>query len=250
MGYPSFTDTGGLSSTTGSGITVTHPTTVNVNDWLMLIIVKDYTSSVAITTPPSGYTLQVQINDTTNNTTMVVYYQRAAGDEGGTNVNLQWTEAAATVTAGEIYRYANVLTTASPFDFGYNSEGNSTSVNVDGGTTLGSQRLLVNYTFILGVNDDTQTSCTNASGWSESEYNFGSTGNDVGIKVQERQVPTATTITDQTSTLGGTRKWISTTYSLTPEPGWSHNFLGIVNANIKEISGELTSNIQSVNSIE
>ena len=250
MRYPQFEDTGGLYGNTGVGLTVPHPATVNAGDWLFLVFGKDYTSSTTISIPPSGYTYGLSISSFALKMTFYLYWRKADGTEDLNNVNIQWAEVPVTATAGEIFRYSNVVTDTPYWDFDSNASGEATSATIKGGTTTGNGRLLINFLFILGVDNNTKTPCATASGWSESVYNFINSGNDIGIKTQERQVTSAGVIGDSSSSFSGnTRKHIGLTIGLI-HANWPHDFLGVANASIGEINTVSLEDINAVNTIE
>jgi hypothetical protein len=246
MAYPIYEDNGGLSSGSGSLITATYPSGISANDILIFTACKDVTTSTNISSGPSGFSYVHTTSTGDSVFTMAAYWKRATGSESGT-VSLTWSEAPASFTGAIINNVSRCITTSNPpidgvFWLGAASgTGTTTSATILGGTTTGNQRLLINILMAssnIGV--------TTASGWTEEDKLSTST---VTTKTQTRQVPTATTIGNATSTLSSAARYVADSIALVPAPAWPHNFLGVDNEDIRHISKLGLEEIEAVNTI-
>lgn len=247
MAYPRYIENGGIFSTTGTNTTCPFPSNIAAGDLLVLTVSKDVTSDATVSTHPSGFTFVHVTENGAATFCMATYYKIAVGTEKAPDfVSLIWSETPANITSSIMYRYSHVA--ASPFDFGFGdasaSSPESTAI-IRGGTTLGTERLLMNALMALG-----DITIGDASGWGESALMVGSVGgNYITAKAQERNVPTATTIPDETSSLSPSAHWIADTFAVIPGAEWPHHFLGVDNANIGAISGVDRADIEAVNTI-
>jgi len=246
MAYPAFIEDGGLTFTSAKTIPALFPDTVNANDFLLLFYSKDIVINADIDVHPSGFTFITNTSTGSNSFATVWYYKRAIGNEAGpgNSVSLTWDEVPDSVTSAIMYRFNKVATTSTPpIDFAWQSSSGAsttTSANIDGGTTVGTERLLVNVIMVMN-----NTTVSTASGWT-TEVDL---PESITTVLQTQQVPTATTISDQTSTLGTASYYIASTMALILGPGWPHNFLGVENASINEISEVSIADIEAVNTI-
>ena len=182
---------------------------------------------------------------------MAVYWKRAVGDEVDYET-LTWQSAPDNINSAIMYRYSNVFTSGGiPSDFGFvDASGGSpeASATIKGGTTLGIQRLMINV--LMCVNTTSTCTVGNATGWTQSQTRNGNIGSGyMTTKAQERQVATASTISDYTSSLSPSSLWVADSFALIPGTGWPHHFLGVDNANIGKITGVDKADIEAVNTI-
>lgn len=249
MAHPAYIDNGGMSGTSATTVSVFFPGTVNANDFLYLVVSKDVSTDTDISSHPSGFTFVTNTRVGAGGFCCVLYYKRAVGDEDGpgASVSLTWAEAPVSWTAGVMYRVNKVdISTTPPVDFGFGSASGSvpvTNPNIDGGTTTGSQRLLINAMMVQ--NNLAVGEIDPASGWTEGSILSG----NISSYFQYQQVPSATTISDAAGSFDTASHYVSNTFALRPGPGWPHNFLGVDNADIGDIGGVNISEVAAVNTI-
>lgn len=247
---PIFVDDGGISSNTppGASVSAAYPSTVKKNDLLFFIAFKDGTDSV-VSSAPSGFSYILRGTVGGSALQFAIYYKRALND--GSEVGSEsftWDTDPDTVMAALIIQYRYVVSSGAYSNAGASTGGTSSSATIKGFTTTVDDTLGVNIAVLLGNNSTTLTIGT-ASGWTESQFYTITTGDDLAIKIQERNIPTATTISDQTSALPASLPWWGISMSLIPG-GWVHNYLGVNNENIGSIGPVDLGDIQAVNTVE
>ena len=194
--YPVYEDNGGMFAEGAFSVDVDCPATVNVNDILIASLLD--ADDDAFSAPPSGW---AKIKDFTSMSTAstVIFWKRADGTEDGTTVTFRSNKTAGNGVYGVISRFSGCVTTGSPWDHELsNAVQQGTTVTVYGTTTQGNYGLAVSF---IIVEDD--VSISTVTDYTEEWYLTSTFGGDAAMKLQTQQVPTATTLANQTATLGG-----------------------------------------------
>ena len=248
MAYPVYENSGNLTTSITVTIGIEYPSSISADDILIIVAAKDGSYGSGNATAPSGFTFLQGSDGSGDDFQTVIYWKRASGSESGSE-NLVWDNTPSSVTAGIMYRYSGCITTGDPY-YDVNSSlslgvllSNATIPAVNSG---GYQRIVMSYVIVKRY-----TTIATASDYTHATYDYTTVGVDITIKSQYQQVPTASSVPSDASSLGTGSYYASHALSLQPAIiNWLHNFLGIDNANIEEISGEPLTNIQSVSSIE
>ena len=163
---PSYRGAGTIASSTSGGVTIAQPTTVAINDILIIVICT--ANDVFATWPPTGWTLVP--NPPTGFGT--------AGAAGGIRLSIAWKRATATTgnavttgnpggtnnyTVAQMFAFQGIARRGDPWEASATSNQTtaSTTVAMDSVTTLGQARHIVYC--IAGDNDTASTAQVTAA---------------------------------------------------------------------------------------
>lgn len=133
---------GGVGAAASVAPGVPYPSTVNVNDILVLQVVNGANTTI---NTPSGWT-KMAFEDTGGGSTSAWFWKRATGSETGSLTVTAATYGAA--ISGVISRFSGIITSGNPYNATTNAQGYATNVSIPAITTTNNNVLCAAFTTI------------------------------------------------------------------------------------------------------
>jgi hypothetical protein len=208
---PSYEEVATASSNNGTSIDVNYTSTVNLNDCLVMQVIKYALNTF---TTPSGW-IELTQAQYIGTATIATYIKRATGSESGT-VTVQ-TGASSVWNHGTMFRVSGVVTSGTMYeDFTDAGASSGTTINIPVITTLGANRLAIAL-YYIGAEDAGEPS-TQPTDYTEQYSQIETSGTPGATLVGNTQaVASAGDVDADSSGISISRSFIVHAFALIPE---------------------------------